>query len=229
MADGPGVAVDLVVVSALHVLVAKEVDGLVLDAALLLGLGLEVIEAVGLVPALGEDVERNLATNGEAVVRVRKRFGQSALYPYFSLCIRLHLFQGPTKKKGSNYSRQTKVGKLLLERLDKLDADLVHLVVGVEVLALLRRGVPADGRDVDHAVAELEEGTTLDGDLEVGDVVQDEAHELLVAVLADPGDEAGRRQRLAALESRQPVLREAVVKQLLDRHVGRAELLLLLA
>lgn len=68
MADGPGVAVDLVVVAAGEGLVAEEVDRLVLDAAVL-GLALEVLEAVGLVPAGGEDVEGDLAADGEAVAR----------------------------------------------------------------------------------------------------------------------------------------------------------------
>ena len=66
VAHGAGVAEDLIVVAALEGLVAEEVDGLVLDAALL-GLVLEVVEAIGLVPASGEDIEGDLATNGEAV------------------------------------------------------------------------------------------------------------------------------------------------------------------
>ena len=65
MADGAGVAEDLVVVATGEGLVAEEVDGLVLDATVL-GLGLEVLEAVCLVPASGEDVEGDLATDGEA-------------------------------------------------------------------------------------------------------------------------------------------------------------------
>lgn len=66
MADGPGVAVDLEVVAALERLVAEEVDVLVGDSVGLLGFVLEVLQAVGLVPAGGEDVEGDLATNGEA-------------------------------------------------------------------------------------------------------------------------------------------------------------------
>lgn len=66
VADGPGVAVDLEVVAALKGLVAEEVDVLVGDSVGLLGLVLEVLQAVGLVPAGGEDVEGDLATDGEA-------------------------------------------------------------------------------------------------------------------------------------------------------------------
>ena len=66
MADRALVGEDLVVVATRVRLVAKEVDGLVGDAVGLLGLVLEVAQAVGLVPADGEDVERDLAADGEA-------------------------------------------------------------------------------------------------------------------------------------------------------------------
>ena len=65
VADGAGVLEDLVVVAALVGLVAEEVDGAVLDAADLL-LGFDVLQAVGLVPASGEDVEGDLAADGVA-------------------------------------------------------------------------------------------------------------------------------------------------------------------
>lgn len=67
VADGAGILVDFVVVAANGRLVAKEVNLFVGDAVGLLGLVLEVLEAVRLVPAGGEDVERDLAANGEAV------------------------------------------------------------------------------------------------------------------------------------------------------------------
>lgn len=66
VANGPGVVENLPVVAALKCLVAEEVDVLVGDAVGLLGLVLEVLQAVGLVPAVGEDVEGDLAADGEA-------------------------------------------------------------------------------------------------------------------------------------------------------------------
>ena len=63
----PGVLVDLVVVAALERLVAEEMDRGVGNPSRLLGLVLEVLQAVCLVPAGGEDVERDLAADGEAV------------------------------------------------------------------------------------------------------------------------------------------------------------------
>lgn len=67
VANRAWVLVDLVVVAALVGLVAEEVDGGVLDAIRLLGVGLEVAQTVGLIPAGGEDIERDLAANGVAV------------------------------------------------------------------------------------------------------------------------------------------------------------------
>lgn len=70
---------------------------------------------------------------------------------------------------------------------DESLADLVDVVVLLELVALLLRAVAADGRHVDHAHAELHERPALHGDVEVGDVAQREVHEavdLLVRVLA---------------------------------------------
>lgn len=65
--DRPRVLVNLIVVPALECLVAEEVNRRVSYTSRLLGLVLEVLQAVGLVPAGGEDVEGDLAADGEAV------------------------------------------------------------------------------------------------------------------------------------------------------------------
>jgi hypothetical protein len=181
---------DLIVITTGRRLVAKEVDRLVLDAARLLRLGLEVTQAVRLVPAVGEHIKADLPTNGK---------------------------------------RQAQVGELLLQDSDKLLADLGLIVVLVEGEALLVGGVPADGADVGHAVAELDKGAALDGDVEVGDVVQAKVDELLPVVLADGADEAVGGQLLAELVGGEAVLAEAVVEEGGDGDAGgAAELLLLL-
>jgi hypothetical protein len=61
VADGARVFVDLVVVTALVCLVAEEVDRCVLGSVLLLGL--DVLQAVCLVPTSGENVEGDLSTD----------------------------------------------------------------------------------------------------------------------------------------------------------------------
>lgn len=62
MAYGTGIAVDLPIIAAGEGLVAEEVDGFVFDTGDVL-LGFNVLQAVGLVPAGGEDVKGDLATD----------------------------------------------------------------------------------------------------------------------------------------------------------------------
>jgi hypothetical protein len=68
VANGSLVVEDLVVVAALERLVSEEMDVLVGDSVGLLGLVFKVGEAVGLVPAGGEDVEGDLTADREAAV-----------------------------------------------------------------------------------------------------------------------------------------------------------------
>lgn len=68
--DGSRIAVNLPIIAAGEGLVAEEVDVLVGDAGEVLGrvrFGFNVLQAVSLVPALGKDVERDLAANGISV------------------------------------------------------------------------------------------------------------------------------------------------------------------
>ena len=56
----------------------------------------------------------------------------------------------------------------------------------------------------------------LDGDIQVGDVMQDELDKLLVLLLSNVTDERGSRELLAELVGDKTVLREAVVKVIDD-------------
>ena len=120
------------------------------------------------------------------------------------------------------------VAKLLAQGADKGFADASLLVKRLKGEALLGRGVTAHGADVDHAVAELDKGAALDGDLEVGNVVEDKLDELLVVVLAEPLDEGVGGQLLATLVGSEAVLGKGKVEEVGDRDVGCAQLLLLL-
>lgn len=124
--------------------------------------------------------------------------------------------------------RETEVAKLLLKSRDELLADLVLQVELLVRIPLLDTRVPPNGADVDHAVPELDEGSPLDGDVEVGDVPQAEVDELLVGLLADVLDEAVGGQGLAQLVGRQAVLGEAPVEERDDVDLVGAQLLLLL-
>jgi hypothetical protein len=117
--------------------------------------------------------------------------------------------------------------KLLSQLLNKQLANPMLLVVLFVVVALLCAGVAPNGRHVDHAIAKLDKGAALDGDVEVGNVVQDEAHQLLVLRLADPLDEAVGGQLLAEPVGCEAVLGEAEIEHGGDVDVGAAELFLL--
>lgn len=95
------------------------------------------------------------------------------------------------------------------------------------IVPFLHGGAAADGGDVDHAVAELDKGAPLHGTVDLAHVPQAEVHELLVLVLAQPGDEAVPRQRLAQSVGGEAVFRKGEVEE--GGHVdgGRAELFLL--
>lgn len=135
MSNRPLITVNLPIIASRVRLVPEEVNLIVHDAAASLLL-CHMLEAVCLVPARGEHVERDLTANRVREAEVWERF---------------------------------------LELGDHGGADLVLDVVGLVVVALLGGGVAADGGDVDHAVAELDEGAALDGNVEVGDVVEDPA------------------------------------------------------
>ncbi len=66
MPHGPLILKNLIIVAAFVRLVAEEVNRRVLDAADFFFFG-EVLQAVGFVPAGGEDVEGDLAADGVAM------------------------------------------------------------------------------------------------------------------------------------------------------------------
>lgn len=125
--------------------------------------------------------------------------------------------------------RQTEMGKLFFENSDKLFANLCRLVVFGKLVTFLVARVSANRANVDHAVSELDESAALDGDVEIGNVVQTEVGKFLVAVFANELDEAVGRQFLAQLECLQAVFGEAVVEEGRDGGASRlAELFFLL-
>lgn len=78
---------------------------------------------------------------------------------------------------------KAKVGEGFFQRSDHGGANIVLDVIGFVVVALLGGGVTANGGYVDHAAAELDKCAALDGDIEVGDVVEDPVNICLVQVV----------------------------------------------
>ena len=66
MPHSPAILIDLVIITALVCFIPKEVDSCIVDAADLLFI-LDMLQAVCLVPACGEDIEGDLAANGKSI------------------------------------------------------------------------------------------------------------------------------------------------------------------
>lgn len=209
MADRPWVLVDLVVISSLVGLVAEKVDSRVFDSAWLLGLSLEMCQAVSLIPAVREDIERDGASNGKTVFTSKSTIASQYQIRAWN-------------------SRQPQIRKLLPQNTNKSLSDLVLLIILIERIPLLHTSIPSNGRDINHAIPKLYKRAPLNGNIQIRDVMQDKLDELLVLVLAQPLDKRVRRERDAELEGREPVLREAEVEERSDVDGRGAELFLLL-
>ena len=176
MTDRSWILVDLVVVATHFCLVSEEVDGRVLHSTRLLGIVLKVLQAVCLIPACWEDVERELSSN-----RVSAK-------TKISILMIIECRDGT----GREDLRKAHVRELLSQLANKGLSDLVDLVILLKVKSLLEVSITADWADIDHAIAELDECTALDGNVEIGDVVQYELDQLLVVLLAKVADEGLR-------------------------------------
>ena len=141
------VLINFIIIPALVRLVAKEVNRRVLDAANVLFF-FEMLQAVSFVPAGGEDVEGDLATDGVAVVKKGLTVGQGE-----EGC-KDERFGGPRCEGGRGVNvRKAKVTEFLFQGFDEFCADLMFLVVSFVVVSFLCACVAADGGDVDHAVS----------------------------------------------------------------------------
>ena len=67
MSNHPRITVKLIIIPTRTRLVAKEVDVLVLDPVGLFGFGFEMLQAIALVPAVGEDIEGDLSADGISI------------------------------------------------------------------------------------------------------------------------------------------------------------------
>lgn len=206
-------------------------DCLVLDARDVL-LGFHVLQAVRLVPAGREDVERDLSTDGITICDAMRQL----------------TIDDETKIRVC-HSREAVIGELFLQRLDQGLANVVHLVITrgkgdpvsaknpswnsgscsrFKLISLLHACVTADRADVDHAVAELNKGPALLRQFQIRHVSQHKVGQILIFVFAQPLDEAVAAERLAQTICGQSVLGEAEVEERGDINGGSSQLLLLL-
>lgn len=125
----------------------------------------------------------------------------------------------------TNGVSQAVVGELLLEGLDHGSTDLVGKIELLKLVTLSGGGVTANGGNIDHAVSELNKGTTALGQLDISKVSEDENNKLVVLVFTNPVDKTLGSELLALLVSSETVLREGIIK--LIKNISTQLLLLL--
>lgn len=211
MPHSPGIAIYLPIITPLKRLIPEKVYSRVLNAVGHVDLVLHVLQAVGFVPALGEDVEADLAADG-----VARKMGQKVSETSWVL-----------GDKGGKGLRETIIRELAFNSLNKLLPNPMLQIKNFILPPLLLTSVPANGADINHAVSELHKRAPLHRNFQVGDVVQQEAHEFLIPLLPDPGDEVLVRERLAHAKGCEAVFRKAKVEEGLYGDLGGCKLFLL--
>ena len=83
----------------------------------------------------------------------------------------------------SNRISEVKMSKLFTKNCDEPLSDLVGQVKLFIVISLLLAAIAADGRYIQHAIAELYEGASLDWNVQIGYIMQAEVNEGLNALL----------------------------------------------
>ena len=126
------------------------------------------------------------------------------------------------------HSRQAEIRELLLQRRNELLSNLVLQIILLILVPLLHSGITTNWRDIDHAVPELDECTSLDRNIEICDVMQHEPDELFVWLFSNPFNEAVAGEWNSHTVRSEAVLGEAEVEHGGDGYRLRAELLLLL-
>lgn len=113
--------------------------------------GNDVLQTVGLVPAKGKDVDRDLAADGILELEFRK---------------------------------------LSLQGLDEVYTNVMLTIILLELQTLFIRTISSDRRHIDHALAKLDKGASLLGDLQIRDVTQQEIDQRLIPFLSKVLDKA---------------------------------------
>ena len=171
MADGSGIVIDFPVISTLECFVPEKVDVLVVNTGESLGrvsFGLDVLQAVGLVPSGGEDIKGNLAADGitGSLISTSNKFGPESTL------------------------RKPQVGEFFLNGLDHFGSAAILLVPSLELVSFRLAGITANRTDVDHTVSELNESPAHGREsLEPRDVPQAELCQFLVSLFPDPLNE----------------------------------------
>ena len=119
---------DFIIVTALKSLIAKEVDGTKANGVVGFGgFGFEMLKAIGLVPAVREDIKRDL-TADRISVRPRDRS-----------------IEGPSLEKTGRIMngnvRQAQVGEFFLQRFDHGLSNTMLLIITLVLISFIDRSV----------------------------------------------------------------------------------------
>ncbi len=198
-------------------------------------LGLDVLQAVRLVPAGREDVEGDLPADGIGEAEVGELLFQGGDEGGADVVRRVVRFEGVAFGGGGvaayggdvdHAVAAAMIGRWWLVRCGGFEGTLGYRGGGFALRAGADAALNGGLGGVD--VPKLDKGPPLDRDVDAGNVDEAEVDQLLVALLAEPLDEAVAGQRLAEPVRREAVFRKAEVEERRDGYGGRAELFLLL-
>ena len=114
-----------------------------------------------------------------------------------------------------------------MERLDKRLANLVLLIEPLIFISLAHTSISTNRADIDHSIPVLNKSTSLNRDIQIGNVVKNELDELLISILANVVNEGVGSERRTELVRSQSVLSEAEVEECCDINGRGTDLLLL--
>eukprot|EP00963_Diacronema_lutheri_P000513 scaffold26_cov397-Pavlova_lutheri.AAC.13 len=107
--------------------------------------------------------------------------------------------------------RQIVISEPFLQHAHHLRSHVGCLIELFKGIPLFLAAIPSDGRYVQHPIPELHEGSSLDGDVQICDVMKDEVDQRLKLAFSQVGSQALGVQQLSFLVCHQSVLREHVI------------------
>lgn len=125
------------------------------------------------------------------------------------------------------YGRQSQIGKFLPHGNHHILTDVMLEVKLLKIIPLLAGAIAADGGGVEHSTAEFNESSTLDGNVDVRQILHDPIDEFLDILLAEKSGDALDLEHLTILVGDESIsILTKVVREGLDNAI--AQLLFLL-
>lgn len=100
------------------------------------------------------------------------------------------LREGVNRNLTTDRILQPEIREFRFEGLDKIGADRVSFVVSFKFQAFLVGAITSDWGNVDHGITEFDKTSTLDGNIQIGNVTQGEINQSLILFLTQEYNEA---------------------------------------